>query len=156
NLLMNGGFDTPTPGLSPPSYPTSTSSVSAAAPSSAEFWSLFNNFPATTSSELLPTTDPLGSDFMIHLTSVGTNGGPPFFNGLQQGFTSQSTAVTASVDVFVLSGPVIVALFSGGGGTFVGGALSTTTGQWETISFTAPSGTSANLIVIFSENLGDT
>jgi hypothetical protein len=151
------GFDTPTPGLPPPNYPTSTSTTGAAEPSSAEFWSIFNNFPATTSMELLPSTDPLGGGvFMIHLTSVGTNGGPPFFNGLQQGFAQQSGAVTASIDVDVLSGPVIVAFFANGGGTFIGGTLSTTTGQWETLSFTAPAGSGADQVAIFSENLSGT
>ncbi len=153
NLLLNGGFDTPTPGLTPPNYPTSITASGVAAPSSAEFWNLFNNFTATTSSELLPTTDPLGSEFMIHVTSVGANGGPPFFNGLQQSFAQQSGAVTASVNVDVLSGPVIVALFGNGGGTFIGGTLSTTTDQWETISFTAPAGSNADLVAIYSENL---
>ena len=95
----------------------------------------------------------LGSEFMIHVTSVGANGGPPFFNGLQQSFAQQSGAVTASVNVNVLSGPVIVALFGNGGGTFIGGTLSTTTDQWETISFTAPAGSNADLVAIYSENL---
>jgi hypothetical protein len=156
NLLQNPGFDTPTPGLSPPNYPTSTSATGTAEPSSAEFWSIFNNFPATTSTELLPTTDPLGSGSMIHVTSVGANGGPPFFNGLLQSFAQQSGAVTASVDLFVLSGPVIVALFSADGGTFIGGTLSSTTNQWETISFTAAAGTNPDLIAIYSENLTGT
>ena len=35
NLLLNGGFDTPTPGLSPPNYPTSISGMGASGPSSA-------------------------------------------------------------------------------------------------------------------------
>ena len=127
NLLQNGGFDTPTPGLSPPNYPTSITGANAFGPSSAEDWTLFNSRDATTSTELLPSTDPLGSGFMIHLTSVTNTSDPTgsFFNGLQQGFATQSGA-TASVNVFVLSGPVILALYAGDGSTLISDTFSST------------------------------
>jgi hypothetical protein len=151
NLLMNGGFDTPTSGLTPPNYPTSISGAGASGPSSAADWTLFNNFNATTSTELLTSTDPLGGGSMIHLTSV-TNNGPDgsFFNGLQQGFATQSTLTTASVDVDVLSGPVIVALYAGNGSTLISDTFSTTTGQWQTLSVSAAAGTNPNLLIIYS------
>ena len=67
--MQNGGFDTPTPGLTPPNYPTSITGVNAFGPSSAESWNLFNSFDATTSTELLTSTDPAGGGFIIHLTT---------------------------------------------------------------------------------------
>src|SRR5262249_39217788 len=80
-----------------------------------------------------------------------------FFNGLQQAFPVQSGA-TASVDVDVLSGVVLLALFANNGGTFIGGTTSTQTNQWETLSFTAPAGNKPNLIVLYTDkpiaNLG--
>jgi hypothetical protein len=151
NLLQNGGFDIPTPGLSPPNYPTSITGASTFGASSALEWTLFNSRDATTSTELLPSTDPLGSGSMIHLTSVTNTADPngSFFNGLQQGFTTQSGA-TASVDVDVLSGPVILALYAGDGSTLIGDAFSTTLNQWQTLSVPAPIGSDPNLIVIYS------
>jgi hypothetical protein len=151
NLLQNGGFDTPTPGLSPPNYPTSITGAFTFGASSAEDWTLFNSRDATTSTELLPSTDPLGSGFMIHLTSVTNNGDPDgsFFNGLQQGFPTQSGG-TASVDVYVLSGPVILALYSGDGSSLISDTFSTTLNQWQTLTVTAPSGSDPNLIVLYS------
>ncbi len=151
NLLQNGGFDTPTPGLSPPNYPTSISGAGSGGPSSAEGWSLFNNYNDTTSTELLPTTDPTGSPpYMIHLTSAPNNSGTPsFFNGLLQSFSTQPGA-TASVDVYLLSGEVLVGLYSGNGATLVNYTFTTLTDQWQTLSVTAAPGTNPNLLVIYA------
>ena len=135
-LIQNGGFDTPTPGLTPPNYPTSISGAGVGGPSSAEFWTLFNNFSTTTSTELLPSTDPNGSGFMIHLTSTPTSGSFSFFNGLQQAFPTQSGG-SASVDVDVLSGVVFVALYANDGGTLLDQSFSTVNNQWQTLTVTA-------------------
>jgi hypothetical protein len=150
-LLQNGGFDTPTPGLSPPNYPTSISGAGVGGPSSAAFWTLFNNFDATTSTELLPSTDPTGSGSMIHLTSVPTSGSFSFFNGLQQAFPTQSGG-TASVDVDVLSGVVLLALYAGNGATLLDQTFSTVNNQWQTLTVTAAAGSNPNLIVIYTDN----
>jgi hypothetical protein len=152
-LLQNGGFDTPTPGLSPPNYPTSIvgAGPASAGPSSAEFWTLYNNFDATTSTELLPSTDPGGSGSMIHVTSTPTAGSFSFFNGLQQAFPVQSGG-TASVDVDVLSGTVLLALYSNNGGTLIDSASSTTNNAWETLTVSAPAGSNPDLIVLYADN----
>src|SRR4051794_36686570 len=128
DLVTNGGFDTPTPGLAPPNYPASISGASVFGPSSAEDWTLFNSRDATTSTELLPSTDPGGSGFMIHLTSVTNTSDPngSFFNGLQQVFPVQPGG-SASVDVYALQGPVILALYAGYGSTLLDYTVSTTT-----------------------------
>ncbi len=150
-LLQNGGFDTPTPGLSPPNYPASISGVGVGGPSSAEYWTLYNNFDATTSTELLPSTDPMVGGYMIHLTSTPTSGSFSFFNGLQQAFPMQSGG-TASVDVNVLSGIVLVALYANDGGTFIDQASSTVNNQWQTLTVTAPAGSNPDLIAIYTYN----
>jgi len=153
DLLQNGGFDTPTAGLSPPNYPTSITGLPPfpGGISSADQWNLFNNQDATTSTELLPTTDPSGGGFMIHLTTTpSASGGPTSFNGLIQSFATVPGAV-ASVDVFVVSGPVIVALFGNSG--FLGDVQSTTSNQWETLTLTEALGTNPNLIAIYSNNV---
>jgi hypothetical protein len=150
-LLTNGGFDIAGPGLSPPNYPASISGAAAAGPSSAASWNLYNNFNATTSTELLPTTDPLGSGSMIHLTSATNTGDPAgsFFNGLQQSF-AQVSGASAAADVYVLSGPVILALYTGNGSTLLDFTATSTVNQWETLSVTAPLGTNPDLVVIYS------
>ena len=157
NILLNGGFDIPTPGLSPPNYQTSITGASARGVSSAEDWSLYNNFNATTSTELLPSTDPLGSGYMIHLTSVSNTSDPTgsFFNGLQQSFPMVPGG-TASVDVDVLSGPVILALYAGNGSTLIAYTLSTATNQWETLMVTAPVGSNPNLVILYSYSTSGT
>ncbi len=159
NVLLNGGFDTPTPGLSPPNYPTSITGDFASGPSSAADWTLFNGYPATTSTQLLPTTDPLGSGFMIDVTSVPTTSSSfAFFNGLQQAFPTQSGGtVTVSVDIYAVQGPVFVGLFANSGGTLLTPYGSDSTiGQWETVTFTVPAGTTPstepNLLAIYTYN----
>jgi hypothetical protein len=149
--LLNGGFDTPTPGLSPPNYPTSISGAGVEGVSSAADWFLFNNQNATTSTELLPSTAPNGGGSMIHLTSVTNTTDPngSFFNGLLQSFPTVSGA-TASVDVFVLNGPVILGLYTGFGSTLLDYTFSTTTNQWQTLTTTAPPGSNPNLIIVYS------
>jgi hypothetical protein len=157
-LLVNGGFDTPTSGLTPPNYPTSISGAGVHGISSADSWTLYNNFDATTSTELLPSTDPTGGGFMIHLTSVTNNAGDPtssFFNGLQQSFPTASGG-TASADVFVLSGPVILALYTGNGSTLISDTFSTVTNQWQTLTTTAPVGSNPDLVILYSYSTAGT
>jgi hypothetical protein len=154
NVLQNGGFETPTPGLSPPNYPTSITGQFASGPSSAADWTLFNGEDATTSTELLPSTDPTGAGLMIHVTSVPTAPANfTAFNGLQQAFPTQSGAVTVSVDIDVLQGSVFVGLFANDGGTLLMPFKTIgTPDQWQTVTFTMPAGTEPNLIAIYSDN----
>ena len=159
NVLQNGGFDTPTPGLSPPNYPTSITGQFASGPSSAADWTLFNGYPATTSTQLLPTTDPLGSGFMIDVKSVPTTSSSfAFFNGLKQAFPTQSGGtVTVSVDVYAVMGPVFVGLFANDGATLLlPYGTDSIIGQWQTVTFTVPAGTTPstepNLIAIYTYN----
>jgi PEP-CTERM motif len=149
--LLNGGFNTPTPGLTPPTYLASISGAGVSGQSSAEYWTLYNNFNGTTSTELLSTTDPKGSGYMIELTSTTNTSSPDgsFFNGLQQLFPTQSGG-TASVDVYVSSGPVILALYAGDGAALINYTLSTTTNAWQTLAVTAPAGSDPNLFVLYS------
>ena len=159
NLLLNGGFDTPTAGLSPPDYPTSSTGTGFGGPSSAADWNLYNGYPATTSTQLLSTTDPLGSGFMIDVKSVPTTSSSfAFFNGLQQAFAAQSGGmVTVSVDIYAVQGPVFVGLFGNDGGSLLTPyASDSTIGQWETVTFTVSAGstpsTEPNLIAIYNYN----
>jgi hypothetical protein len=110
NLLLNAGFDTPTPGLTPPNYTTSISGFHADNVSSADDWGLFNNTDATTTSQLLASTDPKGGGYMASIVTTGAT------NGLYQ-FVNTFPGATASVDVYVLSGTVSLYLGTGNGGT---------------------------------------
>jgi hypothetical protein len=161
NLLTNGGFDTPTTGLSGPNYQASISGQFASGVSSAADWTLFNGYPATTSTQLLATTDPLvgSGNNMIDVTSVPTTPNSfAFFNGLQQAFATQSSGtLLVSVDVFAVQGPVFVGLFANDGGTLLTPyASDSIIGQWQTVTFTVPAGTTPstepNLIAIYNYN----
>ena len=71
-LLTNPGFDTPTPGLTPPNYTASISGLTTMHEvASAEGWYLFNNSSVTTTSELLTSTDPMGGGYMISVSTPG-------------------------------------------------------------------------------------
>ena len=148
-LLTNPGFDTPTPGLTPPTYFTSITGLSGGvgAVASAEGWGLYNNTAGTTTSELLPTIDPAGSGYMIHVTTPGAA------DGLYQFFTNASSHPTASVDLYVLSGVVNLEYWNNGGNTFLGSVSSTTTNQWQTLSL-ALTGVIPTEIVIYDGNSG--
>jgi hypothetical protein len=134
-LLTNPGFDTPTPGLTPPNYTASISGPSGGLPgvSSADGWYLYNNSSETTTSELLTSTDPMGGGYMISVSTPGHS------NGLEQHFSTVSEA-TASIDIYVLSGNAWLALYSNDGNTLLASVTSTTTNQWQTLALNVASG----------------
>lgn len=145
-LLVNGGFDQPTVGLSPPNFPTSISGSGSGGSASANGWSLYNNSSATTSSELLSTTDPLATGYMIHINSTGG------FDGIYQNFPEQ-ISTTASVDVYVLQGTVRLYLFHSGT-INLGQVDSTTTGAWQTLTLPLTSG-GPNEFVLYTVGSGE-
>ena len=87
---------------------------------------------ATTSTELLPSTDPNGGGSIIHVTSESSANSYSFFDDLLQAFAMQAGA-TATVDVFVDSGVVLAGLYAENGKTLLGYAPSTTTHQWQNV-----------------------
>ncbi len=89
---------------------------------------------------------------MIHLTSVSNTADPTqsFFNGLQQGFATQSGAVMASVDVDPLNGPVFLGLFSGNGSTLITPYAVSSGSGWQTLTITVAAGTDPNLLALYS------
>jgi hypothetical protein len=156
NLLLNGGFDTGNPTFTPPNFPTSITGQFTSGPASAADWTLFNGEPVTTSTELLTSTDPGGSGLMIHVTSVPTTGNFTAFSGLEQGFATQvGVPVTASVDVDVLQGSVLLGIYANNGGTLLN-YITTNILGWQTLTVTQPASTDPNsepnLIVIYSDN----
>jgi hypothetical protein len=139
--ILNPGFDTPTAGLAGPTYPTSISGADLGGISSAADWLLFNDSAPTTSTELLASTDPNGSGFMISVASAGSH------NDLYQ-FFSETPRATASIDVFVLSGTVGLALYESVSGAFVTSTTSSGLGRWETLELTTPA--TANALYIYT------
>jgi hypothetical protein len=125
--ITNPGFDTPTPNLAPPNFATSITGNNSSGASSAFDWTLENQSAPTTSTELLPSTDPSGGGFMIHMTSTGSH------NDLFQTF-DQTLQTTASVDIFVLSGTVGFALADTTFEIIRASTTSTEVGQWETLT----------------------
>ncbi|MDD5295511.1 MAG: hypothetical protein PHU46_01255 [Rhodocyclaceae bacterium] len=97
NLLTNGGFDIPGTGLTAPNFATSMSGINAPTNAAANGWFSYNNVTTTTSTELLTSTDPAGSGYMIHVTTGGQQ------SGIRSLFPTVASAAL-SVDVFVISG----------------------------------------------------
>jgi len=144
-IIVNDGFDAPLGDLTPPNYPTSLTGDDVASPSSADGWNLYNNRYTTTSSELLPTTDPYGSGYMIHITTGAQD------CGVYRAFPQQSQA-SASVDVFVVSGVATLFLFHGPV-DLLARVDSTTTGRWETLTLPSVGG-GPNQFVLYSGPAG--
>ncbi len=154
DLILNPGFETPQPGLSPPNYPTSITGDQANGVASAANWNLFNNANVTTTSELLPSTDTLsfGGVYMEHITTgPGGSDHPGGGNGLYQ-FITPVTNFDAGFDVYVLSGQVKVSFFTDDGQTEVASVVSTTQNQWERLSL-GPINASIDEVVIYSNDI---
>lgn len=143
NLLTDPGFDTPTPGLSSPNYPTSVVGAGAHGPASASGWRLFDYVGVTVSSQLLPTTDPQGSGYMIDVAS-GYN--PSLYDEVYQDF-GPVTSASASIDLYVVSGSATLFLDPAAGTSTVAEATDTTIGKWVTLSLPLTGGNPAEFIV---------
>jgi hypothetical protein len=103
NQLLNPGFDTPS-GLGPTSF---TEQSPPGQPSVALDRSVWNNSLATTTSDLVPSTDPSGGGSAGHIVT----GGPE--NGFYQ-FVADNSVDFVSVDVYLLSGTFELGLGRGG------------------------------------------
>jgi hypothetical protein len=144
NLLLNPGFDTPEPGLTPPNYTTSISGYHQDNISSAEYWGLFNSTAPTTTSQLLPSTDPPGGGYMISIVTDGA------INGAYQ-FVNPVPGASASVDVYVLRGTVTLFIATGPGLPILGSVTSTTLDEWQTLTLTVTSGNPDEIAIYSSE-----
>ena len=139
NLLTDPGFETP----GAPS-PTSFTGLLFGGSSAAQDWVVWNNTSGTTTTELLPSTAPLGGAEMIHVTTHG------IYNGLYQPFLPANTgpsSVIGSAWIYVISGTVGIG--TGNDGNTSPDILDSTIGQWEFIQ--APNAvTPANEFIIYS------
>jgi hypothetical protein len=123
----------------------STAAPGGAGLSAAESWGVFHNTaPATTTTELVPTTLPLASAGvrMLHVVADRASNG---IVGVTGPFGSGPVSAVASGWVLVNSG--VVGMGSGNGGQTTLDVLSTTTGVWEYLQ--APNGFSPVNEMIF-------
>lgn len=135
NFVSNPGFEAPSGGA------TSAFFFTVGGQSAAPDWPLYNNLPATTSTEVLSSTAPNGGAQMLHIsTGAAANGTYQVFGGL---------ARYASVNVRVLSGTVALYLFTSSGSLLTGSAFSSGGSGWQTLSLDTGSANS-NEIVIYS------
>lgn len=124
NQLLNPGFDIPG-GFGATNY-VGTGSLG---PSAAADWSVWNNSLAANSTDLLPSTDPLGSGFMLSVRSGGAE------NGVYQ-FVGRNTVAQVSVDVYVIAGTFELGLGQAGG--YLSTATTSVHDQW--VHLTASTG----------------
>ena len=147
NLLKNAEFGQ----VSDKGLHTQLSGDSTPGDSAASQWTVYNNGPGTTTTELMASTRTAGKS-MIHV--VTTNAKPGSGSGLVQAFFPVSTGpghVIASAWVYVKSGAVFIG--TGNGGNTGIDARTTTTGKW--IQLRARNGVSpANLFIIYGQSPG--
>jgi PEP-CTERM motif len=126
--LQNGGFDTVGPDGSPV---TSIGQPYNPVASAAADWMQYAVVPESyIKTELLPTTDPWGSDNMIHVvTDNGYSTTDHFGNGFEQYFTTLQSA-TVSFDLYVVSGQVTAGLVVAGNEAFANDRIFNATGGW--------------------------
>jgi hypothetical protein len=151
NLLVNPGFDTPAPGVTPPAQ-TSFSMAGDGGLSAADSWRMWNNTVAQATdnltTNLLPSTDPAGGGYMLHVTTAGAENGVYQFIPFEH--PPQNTVTTVSVDVYVISGTFELGL--GRDGTYVATAKTSTPDQWIRLTASTSPSTPGDEIFLYSTN----
>ncbi len=144
NMLQNPDFST----VGPSGTSTTFTGNEFAGNSAAANWTLYNNGPATITTELVSGTRRGGSSKMIHVTTTGS------YSGLVQVFLPLNTGpehVISSAWVFVKSGRVGIGTGNGGNGGI--DDTNSAIGRWELIR--GCNGISpANEVVIYSVSDG--
>jgi hypothetical protein len=139
NLLQNPDFDLARPSEPPPLAGSGVGGLSAA-----EYWTLWNNPDAVTTTRLEPTTRPGRSGRMLRIETTAPA------CGLVQQWAATDTGPVASIAsawVFVIRGSVV--LGSGNGGNTGADTASTSQGRWELLE--AASGRSpVNELIIYA------
>ena len=147
NLLKNADFGQ----VSLKGLHTELSGNATTGQAAAAEWTVYNNGPGTTTTELLASTRRAGKS-MIHV--VTTNAKPNSGSGLVQAFFPVSTGpghVNASAWIYIKAGTVFIG--TGNGGNTGIDARSSTTGKW--LQLRARNGVSpANLFIIYGQSPG--
>ena len=145
NLLRNPDFGQ----VSIKGLHTELDGASQTGNSAAAGWTVYNNGPGSTTTELLPSTRTAGKS-MIHV--ITSNARPGSGSGLVQAFFPVSTGpghVDASAWVYVNSGSVFIG--TGNGGNTGIDARTTVTKKW--VLLRARNGVSpANLFIIYGQS----
>jgi hypothetical protein len=119
NLTLNGGFEATSTGSS------SFNGINSGGHSAAPHWLVWNNTSGLTTTDLEPSTAPLGGTTMLHVTTNGLN------NGIYQVFSPGSGPATGQANVWVYVVTGVVGVGTGNTSTLSTNGFSTTTGQWE-------------------------
>ena len=147
NLLKNGDFGQ----VSKKGLHTELTGDAQTGDSAAAEWTVYNNGPGTTTTELSASTRRAGKS-MIHV--VTTNSKQNSGSGLVQAFFPVSTGpghVNASAWIYIKSGTVFIG--TGNGGNTGIDARSSATGKW--LQLRARNGVSpANLFIIYGQSPG--
>lgn len=147
NLLKNSDFGQ----VSQKGMHTELQGDSKPGDSAASQWTVYNNGPGTTTTDLLPSSRRAGKS-MIHVITSNSKAGSG--SGLVQAFFPVSTGpghVNASAWVYVKSGAVFIG--TGNGGNTGIDARTSVTGKW--IQLRARNGVSpANLFIIYGQSPG--
>lgn len=147
NLLKNGDFGQ----VSLKGLHTELTGDAQPGDSAAAEWTVYNNGPGKTTTELMASTRRAGKS-MIHV--ITTNSKPGTGSGLVQAFFPVSTGpghVNASAWIYIKSGTVFIG--TGNGGNTGIDARSSVTGKW--IQLRARNGVSpANLFIIYGQSPG--
>jgi hypothetical protein len=131
NLLHNPGFEKPATGV-PPGTPVAYTDYCLGGATAAADWDVWVNTCGTNiSTELIPSTLPVGGKYMMHVVTTGT------LNGIfQNGFANQTTTLT-SIWVYVNSGCIGMGTGDGADTPYTD-EMTCEAGSW--IEFKAPNG----------------
>lgn len=142
NLLKNPGFE-----LLPVKPPTrlvgNNPPAGKAGGSAADPWTVWNNNPGVTTTDILPSTRPGGGTHMLHVCTTGP------LNGIVQQFMPSTPHTMSSVWVFVLRGQVGMGT-GDAGNTHPHDARSQHQGTWEQLPPSANGVSPANEFIVYA------
>jgi hypothetical protein len=147
NLLANGSFNKPAPGV-PPGTPVSYTNYCSAGNSAADSWTIFVNSCSTgfddITTTLVPSTLPGSTGYMLQVTTDGNA------NGIVQSGTFNQTSTVTSIWLYINSGCVTVG--TGNGGNTGPDDTFCETGKWFRMT-NVPNGVSpGNEIIVYAES----
>ena len=142
NLLLNGSFDKPAPGVAPGTLVSYTDLCNGPGNSAADYWTVYVNGCANISTELVPFTLPNTKGYMVHVTTTGEG------SGIVQSATFSQSNTVAGAWVYINSG--CVSIGTGNGGDTGIDEATCETRRWFQFSRVPNGISSANEFIVYS------
>ena len=141
NLLKHGGFNIPATGV-PPGMIVSVNGCNQPGSSAAANWFVYINGCGEVTTTLVPSTDPNGKAYMMHVTASVENA------GIDQSGTFNVASTLTWVSVYINNG--CVKMGTGNGGSTGLDEATCETGRWFHFARVPNGNSPANEIVIYA------